>query len=123
MTDDPIVMFFGCIHSEGHMHWRTENMTWSPPKHGPYPHPWGGTAIDGCLQRSGLHQKDGWTAIEMTDYTVDDRPGSHAVLLAEGTFTQAELIERFTAKFPNVARRLKLASRYPAVNAPQEAPE
>ena len=105
---DPIVMFFGCIGRPGHYHWFSEGRTWSPGRNGEYPHPWGGNHIDGGLD-IGFHHKDGWTALNMTDYTVDDRGGSHAVLIAEGTFDQDQLIRRFTAAFPNVAARLKLA--------------
>lgn len=107
---EPIVMFFGCIGRPGHYHWRADNEPWSTRRHGEYPHPWGGNHIDGGIGW-GLHHKGGWTALNLPDFTVDNRGGSHAVLIAEGAMDEADLIERFIAAFPIVARRLRLDER------------
>lgn len=68
--------------------------------------PWG-YQVDGGLcppqsfgqGRARLHQKDGWTAIAFWDMTVDTRPGSNSVYLAEGTFTFDQMVEMAKTRF------------------------
>lgn len=56
-----------------------------------------------------LHQMDGWTLLCMWDRSVDTRPGSHAIFLAEGTFTSSEMWAIAKAHFPLVYDRLRRA--------------
>lgn len=85
--------------------------------------PWGGDGLDrapkwgegretryrGRYGKQGdatLRHKDGWTAIAVADYSVDNRPNSHATFVFKGdlTFDQAAALAR--EKFPAVADRV-----------------
>jgi hypothetical protein len=70
--------------------------------------PWAG-ALDDAFK--GLRHKDGWTAFAMHDYTVDQRPGSNSVFLAEGIFSEEEMRGLAHEHFPLVARRIGLPQK------------
>jgi hypothetical protein len=97
------VYYFGCIGEAGHyMHTPNEaSHDWDFMEK----NPWGLGLDDGF---KGLRHKDGWTALAMTDYTVDSRPGSNSVFLAEGTFSQEEMNALAHQYFPSVAKRIGL---------------
>ena len=56
-----------------------------------------------------LRHCDGWTVLAWWDRTEDRRYGSNAALVAEGTLTAAEIIERGRMAFPTVWRRIEAA--------------
>ena len=106
------VFYFGCIDVAGHyMH------ASSPPRNLEerravsqltHSNPWG-LNIDGglCPRRGGalVHHKDGWTALAFEDFTVDSRPGSNSVFLAEGTYDFDEMARIAEEYFPAVWAR------------------
>ncbi len=93
-----------------------------PWGHGPERHP-----LDCCLQpgcykdRDGrienrgpqieghavLHHLNGWTAIGFWDRTIDTRPNSNSVYMAEGTFTFAEMVDMAKARFSKRWNKMK----------------
>jgi hypothetical protein len=103
------IFYFGCIDQAGHY-------LWAPGPRSAYraetpwgPHGWG---LDGTLHPKGqgegvaaLVRKDGWTAIAFIDYSIDSRPGSNSVFLAEGNFTFAEMLQHAHNYFPSVMDR------------------
>jgi len=90
------VYYFGCDGQAGHyMH--TPNMR--TDSQFMRSNPWGYGIDDGF---KGLQHKDGWTAFAMTDYTIDHRPGSNSVFLAEGDFTVEQMAEIAKEHFPSI---------------------
>jgi len=99
------VYYFGCKDEPGHyMHTPDLKVDWEFMRG----NPWGNEIDDGF---KGLAYKGGWTALAMPDYTVDSRPGSNSVFLAEGIFYEKEMIEIAYHYFPEIARRLSLKER------------
>jgi len=96
------VYYFGCVGQAGHyMHDVNMRHDWKFMESNPwYPH------LDGAFK--GLQHKEGWTALAMHDFTVDSRPGSNSIFLAEGTFTREEMIVIAYNNFPTIAKRVGL---------------
>ena len=42
---------------------------------------------------AALHHVNGWTVLSWWDRSVDSRPGGNASLIAEGTFTEEEILQ------------------------------
>lgn len=106
--------YFGCLDQAGHYMHASPKVYELEERRAVsafvYTNPWG-TNIDGglCTKDIGcaaLHQKDGWTALAFWDSTIDSRPGSNSVFLAEGTFGFAEMCELAYKYFPEVASRI-----------------
>lgn len=76
--------------------------------------PWG-RQIDGGLcpkntQMEGyalIHRKDGWTALAFWDRSVDSRPGSNSVFLADVDCDFAELLRVAYENFPDIVARFR----------------
>lgn len=112
----PQVYYFGCW-GDGHFLWTPEqdSVRISRMKNEtPF-----GDDIDGYLQggsaictgngipsNAQLHHKDGWTALAFWDRTVDTRPGSCSVFLAEGVHDVEAIKEIARSNFPEVWDRL-----------------
>lgn len=103
------IYYFGCVKICGHHMYRPEN---DPPKSLEErrelsdfvrTNPWGFNIDNGF---KGLQHKDGWTAYAMVDNTVDSRPGSNSVFIAEGTFTEQEMKALAREHFPVISRRI-----------------
>ena len=105
----PPIYYFGCIGDSGHYLWRNDynrgldfDVT-----------PWG-TDIDTGLCPPGnqpqglaaLHHKDGWTALAFWDRSVDKRPGSNSVFLANRVVDFDGMMALARANFPAVIARL-----------------
>jgi hypothetical protein len=103
------VYYFGCVGSVGHyMHSNAPSLTLEERRAVSLftrTNPWG-FSIDGGFK--GLQHKDGWTALAMDDFTIDDRPGSNSVFLAEGEFDEPQMIKLAYQHFPAVAKRIGL---------------
>lgn len=96
------VYYFGCVGEPGHyMHNSDLRHDWDFM----YKNPWA-LHLDDAFK--GIRHKNGWTAFAMTDYTVDSRPGSNSVFLAEGTFSEEEMVAIAYRFFPSVASRIGL---------------
>jgi hypothetical protein len=94
--------YFGCVGDVGHyMHTPDLESDWDFLRH----NPWGVEIDDGF---KGLQHKEGWTALAMVDYTVDSRPGSNSVFLAEGTYSLNEMIEIAKRDFPSISERINI---------------
>jgi hypothetical protein len=119
-----MLLYFGCIKQVGHRLWSRgpEPMPWirSAPIDA---QPWG-KAIDGGLC-PGVRELDGrtvtpehqiegvsrlvhdhgWTALAFWDRSVDDRPGSCSVWVAEGMHSAEAMIAAARAGYPTVWAR------------------
>ncbi len=86
MDSAPIV-YCGCWESLGHMTWAPGMGRLMQQGAGPWEY-----LDSGKLNPGGKHgdalltQKDGWTALGITDRSVDSRPGSHSTFAMQGTF-------------------------------------
>lgn len=123
----PKLYYFGCYGGTGHyMHDVHMNRDWEFCKTNTW-----GYHVDGGLapgseaknankykdpeytnhyNREGsakLHHKDGWTALAWWDRSVDSRPGSNSVILAEGQFTEVEMVGFLFTEFKRVWNRIK----------------
>lgn len=94
------VYYFGCDGQAGHYMHTPDMRTDSAFMRS---NPWGYGIDDGF---KGLQHKDGWTALAMTDYTVDSRPGSNSVFLAEGEFDAKQMAELAVLHFPSIVKRI-----------------
>lgn len=113
------VFYFGCCSESGHYLWRPGPRPYlcdgATLRHG---QPWG-ARIDASLcvrgvQVEGLaliHHKDGWTALAFWDRSVDTRPGSNSVFLADGTHTFDQMVAIAKEHFPTVWQRFKFDVR------------
>ena len=104
------IYYFGCYEQAGHYMYTPDMRTDSQFMK---INPWGCGIDDGF---KGLQHKDGWTALARADYTVDTRPGSNSVFLAQGTLTEPQMVELAHQYFPSVAKRIGLR-----VSAPDKA--
>lgn len=109
------VFYFGCVGEYGHY-------MFEPPgvKRDAFTHtnPWG-TKVDGGLCPTGgstqeqgralVHHKDGWTAMAFWDRSVDHRPGSCSVFLAQGTHAFEEMLRIANESFPKVTARYEFS--------------
>ncbi len=115
--EKPQVYYYGCWGDKGHFLWTPEqdSVRISKMKDAtPF-----GDDIDGVLQKGSgvcsgngipddaqLHDKDGWTALAFWDRTVDTRPGSCSVFLAEGVHKVEAIKEIARSNFPEIWDRL-----------------
>ena|ERR1019366_3343006 len=116
------VYYFGCNEQAGHyMHEPNMVHRSVDTERGRflYDNPWG-LYIDGDLCMEGkrqiegealIHHKDDWTAMAFWDRSVDTRPGSNSVFLAEGTFNFDEMMALAKEYFPQVLNRISFTIR------------
>ena len=57
--------------------------------------------------KAALHYKGGWTALAFWDRSVDSRPGSNSVFLAEGTHQFEDMVVLAQQSFPSIMQRFK----------------
>ncbi len=103
------VYYFGCLQEAGHhMHDANLRTDWGFLNS----NPWGRTVdSDLCPKgnqaegKAALHYKGGWTALAFWDRSVDSRPGSNSVFLAEGAFDFGQMLELARATFPSIMQR------------------
>lgn len=101
-TKEVRAYYFGCVNGPGHyMHKPDLGHDW----HFLRANPWGINIDDGF---KGLRYMDGWTALAIRDYSVDSRPGSNSVFLAEGDYTAAQMAEIAKQQFPSIAKRVHI---------------
>lgn len=109
------VFYFGCMGEAGHYFFnRDTRYSRSIDAIGPW-----GYSVDGKLQPSGsqaegqalLHHKGDWTALAFWDRSVDERPGSCSVFLADAKLDFGQMLEAAKAAFPSVLARY----RFPVV--------
>lgn len=123
------VLFFGCVDRAGHHLW-DEQLRWMRSN----PCPWSKSELDpptdtvglprgaripaldawmfDASQREGeavLSNRDGWTRLGWADRSVDRRAGSHANVIAKGTFTGEEMLEIARRTFPSILARMTYA--------------
>lgn len=98
------VYYFGCMREPGHYMFTPDLID---DREFARRNPWG-YGIDGLYKKERLSHKDGWTAWGRADYTVDSRSGSHSTFLAEGIFTEEEMIGLAKHFFPSIAKRIGL---------------
>lgn len=107
--DDSAVIYFGCWDRTGHGYHDERGRSLGPVS------PWG-YKIDG-LHEHGAHipqgtrylaHKDGWTALDVTDRTVDKRPGSHSAFLAPGDLNLTQMLALAWGVYPRIAERIGL---------------
>lgn len=113
--DDTTLLYFGCIGESGHYLWsspyrRTRDIDETPwgmkidGKLCPPADPWG---RNGQPQgRAALHHKDGWTALAFWDRSVDKRPGSNSVFVADECLSFDQIVTVAKERFPGVWKRL-----------------
>lgn len=111
------VAYFGCYGEPGHYLFTSEHENrparlLSNQQVGPWtagklddPDRWNGNGAS-STSRVSMHYVDGWTLMCMRDYSVDTRPGSHAIFLAEGAHTQDAMWVLAADAFPFIAARL-----------------
>ena len=96
------IYYFGCVGEAGHyMHTPELRHDWDFMRNNPW-----ARNLDDAFK--GLRHKDGWTALAMYDYTVDSRPGSNSIFLAEGMFSEEEMSTLALQFFPTIAKRIGL---------------
>ncbi len=104
------LVYFGCWWEVGH-HWHsTTGRRLYPPTD-----PWGGS-IDSLNDHGGhvpqgtryLAHRNGWTALDVTDRTVDSRPGSHSAFLVADDLTEEQMIALAWTHFASIAQRIGL---------------
>lgn len=116
------VWFFGCWGGYGHYMWTPERRqvtasVWRTALQGAR----AATFIDGGVMpdRPGVWAHGftddtplapGWTYLSAQDNTVDHRGGSHATFLAEGHHDRDAMRALVIANFPEVCKRVGLAS-------------
>ncbi len=102
------ILYFGCIDQAGHhlfskTNWRIH---WTET-------PWG-NKIDSDAMGHGGHgrqglcvttKKDGWTAVDFTDNSVDTRPGSHSCFLCKADISTEEVLRLAREQWPEVFAR------------------
>lgn len=104
------IIYFGCIEQSGHYWFSKLRNRWDLRSNCT---PWG-NQIDGGLAKTGFEegivfhfQKDGWTAIDFCDCSVDSRPGSHSVFAINELITEAELLAAAREQWPEIFARFK----------------
>ncbi|SRR5580765_4925626 len=104
------VYYFGCDDEIGHYMFLPGMKTdWQFCRTNPW-----GFNIDGLCGGSGdwlILQKDGWTVITKSDYSVDTRPGSNCAFLAEGDFSKEQMKELALKYFPAKAQQVGLRGK------------
>ncbi len=110
---ETVPVYCGCWHRVGHHVW-VPGMRRRPPDEGGS----GGGAgpwkfLDSKKLNPGgehgsaqLTHLDGWTALGITDNSVDERGGSHSTFAMEGTFDFAEALALAGRYFPEVVERI-----------------
>lgn len=109
--------YWGCISGieKGHYLWRP-GMRYASREIGELPEGWQGF-LDGGLcpkeqQIEGqalLHHLDGWTALAFWDRSMDTRPGSNSLFLAQGTFEFEQMLMIAEIHFPVIKSRFKFS--------------
>lgn len=104
------LVYFGCWDQPGH-HWHDDRGR--RIRRSDLGDPWGSS-----IDRSDMHcgpegtryllHLDGWTALDITDRTVDTRPGSHSAFLAPALLTEQQMVTLACAAFPRIAERIGL---------------
>lgn len=102
--------YFGCWGEPGHYLWTTSGNRVSCINNAT---PWDWSALDcglcpGGIQVEGhaaLHRKDGWTALAFWDRSIDTRPNSNSVFIAEGVHTAEEMGRISSVAFPRIWAR------------------
>lgn len=102
------IYYFGCWDTAGHYLFESQ---YNRPSMDVIP--W--ENIDGglCTEETRIqgvakiHHKDGWTALAFWDYSIDDRPGSNSVFLAEGIHGFYHMIEFSKKHFPKIFNRFQ----------------
>jgi hypothetical protein len=62
---------------------------------------------------TALHFVHGWTLLAMWDRSMDTRPGSNAVFLMPGTWTEAQMWDEARRQYPHIVKRLTAAPKVP----------
>lgn len=100
------IYYFGCWKELGHYLWNKHGYTVKNQT------PWqdidaflcpNGPQIQGVVK---IHHKDGWTAMAFWDRSVDKRPGSNSVFIAEGIYTFEEMKNIAEKNFLSIWKRL-----------------
>lgn len=102
------ILYFGCLDEAGHYLFSKVN-----PGIRTRDQPWGlnidSEAVGHCGRGTpGIcvtTRKDGWTAVDFTDNSVDSRPGSHSCFLAHACLSANELLELARDQWPEVFSR------------------
>lgn len=104
----PKAFFFGCGDGVGHYMFKQGMKKDSEAHDFRRTNPWGYEIDNELAPKDGtlaISQRNGWTVIACTDYSVDSRPGSNAAaFLAEGDFTREEMKELVERIFPEKAQ-------------------
>lgn len=114
------VAYFGCLDVAGHYLHTSDDRGVVLTRGYESVGPWNARNLDdtklwppqGCAEREGivsLHYMKGWTLLCMFDRSINTRPGSHAIFLAEGGHSESEMWALAREHFPRVAERLRLA--------------
>ena len=119
-----IPLYFGCWSSVGHFFHRTDGssadygpMPIPKPKAGERfrlagpPTPWGHGVerLPPNSNRQGaalLHHLDGWTALAVDDYTIDNRPNSKSVFCFPAVLNLDEALAAAAEHFPKIVKRI-----------------
>lgn len=112
-TPEPEVIHFGCWIGPGHGFQDQRGRSLHPRRDecGPW-----GYGIDSLHDHGGhvpqgtryLAHKDGWTVLDVTDRTIDKRPGSHTAFLAPMHLSEQGIVRAVAATFPQIAVRIGL---------------
>lgn len=110
------VLYFGCVNQAGHYLWLPGPVSAYREKT-----PWGpeGWSLDGTIAPKGqpvrvaaIQHKDGWTAMGFWDKSVDERPGSNSVFIADGDYTFEEMLSHAKTYFPEIMDRIGTITEY-----------
>lgn len=109
----PVVYFCGCVSEAGHMMWecyepgnRLRLKGFTLPVGAPWSQldrDWGQPARQGA---SSLHHKHGWTLLDVTDYSIDTRPGSHAAFAIPVSLSFEWMLWVARVAYPDIVERL-----------------
>lgn len=106
--------YFGCWQRPGHYFW-TPGPTSVREHYGvtvarlPWDRVDGGLNPSSIQSEAALHHAGDWTALAMTDRTVDDRGGSNSVFFLHDSLTFEQALSEARRLFPVVVARIEAA--------------
>lgn len=103
-------LYFGCFYSTGHGFHLPSGDSATYKSRPPTPWGYGVESLPPDTDRrqgaAALHHMEGWTALAVHDYTVDDRPGSKSVFCFDGDLDFAEALDEAMLHFPKILSRV-----------------
>lgn len=113
MSDEPRILYFGCLGQVGHYVWQSDSppewLDKNEPLHrvieamdGALPPQWG-EPVEGEI---AFHDILDFTVVAWWDNSIDSRPKSNSAFWVEGEHNPREALRLGLARFPTVAARI-----------------